>query len=66
MKKRAEYRTEVKTRLTDREYAAFQLFKRVNHLESDSATLARIVQLHLFGALDGLQALLADALDTES
>ena len=53
-KKRAEYRNEVKTRLDDTCYDALQMFKQLNGIESDSAALARIVKLSLFGVVGTL------------
>ena len=53
-KKRAEYRNEVKTRLDDPCYEALQMFKQLNGIDSDSAALARIVKLSLFGVVGTL------------
>jgi hypothetical protein len=54
MKKRAEYRTEVKTRLRDEVYERLQLYKRVHGFESDSAALARLAEIALFGLVYGV------------
>lgn len=54
MKKRAEYRNEVKTRLTDEVYERLQIFKRVHGIESDSAALSRLVEMALCGVLFGV------------
>ena len=53
MKKRAEYRTEVKTRLKDEVYERLQLYKQVYGIESDSAALARLAEIGLFGHVHG-------------
>jgi hypothetical protein len=57
MKNRAAYRTEVKTRLTDTVYDRLQLFKQVHGIESDSAALARLIEMGLFGVLYGVLSL---------
>lgn len=51
MKRRAEYRTEVKTRLTDEVYERLQLFKELNYITSDSEALARLATIALFGVI---------------
>lgn len=51
MKKRAEYRTEVKTRLTDELYERLQIFKELNYISSDSEALARLATIALFGLI---------------
>lgn len=56
MKKRAEFRNEVKTRLRDRAYEALQHFKVVQGIESDSAAMARITEQFLLGAVGTLPA----------
>ena len=56
MKRRAEFRNEVKTRLTDEEYGAMQTFKALHGIESDSAALARITRLLLLGVVGTLPA----------
>jgi hypothetical protein len=56
MKKRAEYRNDVKTRLTDEEYEAMQTFKALHGIDSDSAALARIARLLLLGVVGTLPA----------
>lgn len=63
MSKRAEYRNEVKTRLRDRAYDALQLYKQVHGIESDSAALARIAEVALFGAVGTLPAVIAGVSD---
>lgn len=49
MRRRAEYRNEVKTRLDDITYRRMQEFKRQQYIESDSAALARLCQMLLCG-----------------
>jgi hypothetical protein len=56
MKKRAEYRNDVKTRLPDEEYEAMQTFKALHGIDSDSAALARIARLFLLGVVGNLPA----------
>lgn len=51
MKKRAEYRTEVKTRLTDEVYERLQIFKELNLIPSDSEAIARLATIALFGLI---------------
>lgn len=46
---RAEYRNEVKTRLRDEVYLRLQEFKQHQFIESDSAALARLVEMLLCG-----------------
>ncbi|AYY96928.1 hypothetical protein EGY19_05325 [Burkholderia multivorans] len=61
---RAEYKNEVKTRLTDEEYDAMQTFKALHGIESDSAALARITRLLLLGVVGTLpQQLVAVSAD---
>jgi hypothetical protein len=50
-KPRAEYRNEVKTRLRDVAYDALQTWKTLQGIDSDSAALARLTELMLFGAV---------------
>lgn len=50
MKKRAEHKSEVKTRLTDAAYDELQFYKAANGFDSDAAALASIVEKHLLGA----------------
>ncbi|MFX1675177.1 hypothetical protein PWR63_23505 [Paraburkholderia sp. A2WS-5] len=54
MSRRTEYRNEVKTRLSDRAYEGMQAFKALHGIESDSAALARITDLLLFGTVGNL------------
>ncbi len=54
--RRAEFRNEIKTRLRDRAYEALQLYKRVNGIESDSAAVARLVDVAMFGLVGTLPA----------
>lgn len=49
MARRAEYRNEVKTRLRDDVYTRLQEFKQHQFIESDSAALARLVEMLLCG-----------------
>lgn len=51
MRKRAEYRNEVKTRVSDAIFDRLQLFKELHGIESDSAAVARILEMALFGVL---------------
>ncbi|AOK04057.1 hypothetical protein WK25_05985 [Burkholderia latens] len=51
---RAEYRNEVKTRLRDSAYEALQTWKALHGIDSDSAALARLTELMLFGAVGTL------------
>lgn len=60
MSRRTEARNEVKTRLSDREYEGMQAFKALHGIESDSAALARITSLLLFGTVGNLPANLID------
>ncbi|WP_176048176.1 hypothetical protein [Burkholderia sp. BCC1644] len=53
---RAEYRNEVKTRLRDPAYEALQTWKALHGIDSDSAALARLTELMLFGAVGTLPA----------
>ena len=49
MARRAEYRNEVKTRLRDDVYTRLQEFKQHQFIDSDSAALARLVEMLLCG-----------------
>lgn len=60
MSRRAEYRNEVKTRLEDPVYEGMQAFKSIYGIDSDSAALARITKLFLFGTVGTLPANLLD------
>lgn len=51
MKKRAEYRTEVKTRLSDEVYERLQMFKDLHYIATDSEAVARLVSMALFGLI---------------
>ncbi|AYJ74325.1 hypothetical protein phiE131_059 [Burkholderia phage phiE131] len=53
---RAEYRNEVKTRLRDPAYEALQTWKALHGIDSDSAALARLAELMLFGVVGTLPA----------
>jgi hypothetical protein len=57
---RAAYRNEVKTRLEDPVYEGMQAFKALNGIDTDSAALARITKLFLFGTVGTLPANLMD------
>jgi hypothetical protein len=62
MKKRAEYRNEVKTRLDCDTYDALQEFKQLNFIDSDSAAVARICRIALRGMVPSVRsAVSADA-----
>ena len=54
MSRRTEYRNEVKTRLSDRAYQGLQAFKALQGIGSDSAALARITEILLFGTIGNL------------
>jgi hypothetical protein len=56
MARRAQYRTEIRTRLDDRLYEGIQAYKTLNRLASDSEALNRIVDLFLFGTVGSLPA----------
>ncbi|MDR5797220.1 hypothetical protein QCE49_27875 [Caballeronia sp. LZ008] len=56
MSRRAEFRNEVKTRLEDPVYEGMQAFKALYGIDSDSAALARIAKLFLFGTVGTLPA----------
>lgn len=56
MSRRAEFRNEVKTRLEDAVYDGMQTFKALYGIDSDSAALARITKLFLFGTVGTLPA----------
>lgn len=63
MSRRAEFRNEVKTRLRDRAYEALQLYKEVHGIDSDSAALARIAEIALFGAVGTLPVAISGVSD---
>ncbi|WP_042295868.1 hypothetical protein [Paraburkholderia bannensis] len=52
--RRAAYRNEVKTRMSDRPYEAMQAWKVLHGIDSDSAALNRIAELFLLGAVGTL------------
>ncbi|CDY76137.1 hypothetical protein BGLT_05210 [Caballeronia glathei] len=56
MSRRAEFRNEVKTRLEDPVYEGMQAYKALYGIDSDSAALARITKLFLFGTVGTLPA----------
>ncbi|RDU99199.1 hypothetical protein [Trinickia dinghuensis] len=58
--RRAQFRNEVKTRLSDRIYTGLQAFKRLHGIESDSAAIARLAELQLFGTVGNLPLNLLD------
>ncbi|NVI06377.1 hypothetical protein [Paraburkholderia youngii] len=60
MSRRTEYRNEVKTRLSDRTYDGMQAFKALQGIESDSAAMARMADLFLFGTVGNLPSNLID------
>lgn len=60
MRRRASYRNEVKTRLSDRLYCGLQTFKQLKGIESDSAALCRLAEMGLFGTVGNLPANLMD------
>ncbi|CAG9256169.1 hypothetical protein [Paraburkholderia caribensis] len=60
MRRRVQYRNEVKTRLPDRVYSGLQAFKRLQGIESDSAALCRLAELQLFGTVGNLPVNLMD------
>jgi len=61
MKRRAEYRNEVKTRLRDDVYDRLQEFKDQQFIESDSAALARLAEMLLCGIVRPQPAAVSDA-----
>jgi hypothetical protein len=61
MARRAEYRNELKTRVDDELYDAIQLFKKLNFIDSDSAALARIARMLLFGIFPAQKQVVASA-----
>jgi hypothetical protein len=56
MSRRAEFRNEVKTRLEDPVYEGLQAYKALHGIDHDSAALARIAKLFLFGTIGTLPA----------
>jgi hypothetical protein len=57
---RAAFRNEVKTRLEDPVYEGMQAYKALYGIDSDSAALARITKLFLFGTVGTLPANLVE------
>jgi hypothetical protein len=53
---RAAFRNEVKTRVEDPVYDGLQAFKSLHGIDSDSAAVARILKLFLFGTVGTLPA----------
>ncbi|RKE35257.1 hypothetical protein B0G76_1318 [Paraburkholderia sp. BL23I1N1] len=54
MRRRAQFRNEVKTRLSDRIYSGLQQFKALQGIDSDSAAMSRLLELQLFGTVGTL------------
>lgn len=46
---RAEFRNEIKTRVRDEVYMRLQDFKQLNFIDSDSAAVARLIEMLLCG-----------------
>lgn len=63
MRRRSECQNEVKTRLSDRTYAAMQRYKVLQGIDSDSAALARVAELMLLGVVGNLPENLLDRID---
>jgi hypothetical protein len=61
MVRRAEYRNEVKTRLRDEVYTRLQDFKQLNFIDSDSAALARLVEMLLCGIVPPSRSTVSDS-----
>ncbi|MGF6444366.1 hypothetical protein [Paraburkholderia youngii] len=59
MKRRAEHRNEIKTRIEDDLYDAVQIFKQLNYIDSDSAAAARLMRMALFGVVGNVRPALA-------
>jgi hypothetical protein len=57
---RAEFRNEVKTRLRDEVYTRLQDFKTLNFIDSDSAALARLVEMLLCGIVPSQRGEVSD------
>lgn len=57
---RAEYRNEVKTRLRDEVYTRLQEFKQLNFVESDSAAVARLLEMLLCGIVPTPRVVVSD------
>lgn len=51
MRKRAEFRNEIKTRVSDQIFERVQAFKDAQAIDSDSAAVARLLEIALFGVL---------------
>lgn len=60
MARRAEYRNEVKTRLRDEVYSRLQDFKQLHFIDSDSAALARLVEMLLCGIVPAHRSVVSD------
>lgn len=60
MARRAEYRNEVKTRLRDEVYTRLQDFKQLHFIDSDSAALARLVEMLLLGIVPAHRTSVSD------
>lgn len=60
MSRRAEYRNEVKTRLRDEVYTRLQDFKQLHFIDSDSAALARLVEMLLCGIVPAQRVTVSD------
>lgn len=60
MSRRAEYRNEVKTRLRDEVYVRLQNYKQLNFIDSDSAAIARLVEVLLCGIVPAQRACVSD------
>jgi hypothetical protein len=56
MKRRAEYRNEVKTRLRPQVYERLQVYKRKHGIETDSAALCHLLEIACFGLVPETQA----------
>lgn len=54
MSVRAAFRNEVKTRVEDPVYDGIQAYKNLHGIDSDSAAVARILKLFLFGTVGTL------------
>jgi hypothetical protein len=53
---RAAFRNEIKTRVEDPVYEGMQAYKALHGIDSDSAAVARILKLFLFGTVGTLPA----------
>lgn len=66
MARRAAFRNEVKTRLTDDDYEALLRYQELHGADSTSAALSRLVRMALFGVLGILPAHLSGVSDDAS